>query len=105
MRHERTKRRYFVSSCLRANDMAYTFLVTRRDGPVEYLTLNRPDVRNAFNEEMIAELTGWAADITDRARNGEVRAAGLSGAGQSFCAGGDLAWMATMARYSDEENL
>ena len=36
--------------------MAYQFLTTRRDGAVEYLTLNRPDVRNAFNEQMIAEL-------------------------------------------------
>ena len=39
--------------------MAYQFLSTRRDGPVEYLTLNRPDVRNAFNEEVVAELTAW----------------------------------------------
>ena len=31
-------------------DMPFQFLTTRRDGPVEYLTLNRPDVRNAFNE-------------------------------------------------------
>ncbi len=42
--------------------MAYQFLTTRRDGPVEYLTLNRPEVRNAFNEEVIAELTAWARD-------------------------------------------
>ena len=37
------------------------FLTTQRDGPVEHLTLNRPEVRNAFNEEVIAELTAWAA--------------------------------------------
>ena len=36
--------------------MTYQFLTTRREGAVEYLTLNRPDVRNAFNEQMIAEL-------------------------------------------------
>ena len=41
--------------------MSYQFLTTRRDGAVEYLTLNRPEVRNAFNEGMIAELTEWAA--------------------------------------------
>ena len=41
--------------------MAYQ--VSRHDdasGPVEYLTLNRPEVRNAFNEDVIAELTAWA---------------------------------------------
>ncbi len=41
--------------------MSFRFLTTRRDGPVEYLTLNRPEVRNAFNEDVIAELTAWAA--------------------------------------------
>ena len=40
--------------------MPFQFLDIRRDGPVEYLTLNRPDVRNAFNETVIAELTVWA---------------------------------------------
>ena len=46
--------------------MAYQFLTTRADGPVEHLTLNRPDVRNAFNEQVIAELTAarvWDAPI------------------------------------------
>ena len=40
--------------------MSYKYLTTKRDGPIEYLTLNRPDVRNAFNEDVIAELTAWA---------------------------------------------
>ena len=37
--------------------MAYQYLETRRDGSIEYLTLNRPDVRNAFNEKMIEEFS------------------------------------------------
>ena len=41
--------------------MAYQFIDTRREGPVEYLTLNRPEVRNAFNERVVQELTAWAA--------------------------------------------
>ncbi len=48
--------------------MTYQFLAIERDGPVEQLTLNRPDVRNAFNEDVIAELTAWAADAAARAR-------------------------------------
>jgi methylglutaconyl-CoA hydratase len=81
--------------------MAYQFLLTRRDGPVEYLTLNRPDVRNAFNEVMIGELSGWAD-----AMHGDpsVRVAVMNGAGQVFSAGGDLAWMAKMVGYSRDEN-
>ena len=80
----------------------YRFLQTRRDGPVEYLTLNRPDVRNAFNEDVIAELSAWA-----RAAAGDatLRAVVLAGAGPVFCAGADLAWMAKMAGYSRGENV
>ena len=81
--------------------MAYQFLLTRRDGPVEYLTLNRPEVRNAFNQIMIGELTAWADAMHADA---SVRAAVMCGAGQVFSAGGDLAWMATMIGYSREEN-
>jgi len=82
--------------------MAFTHLLARRDGAVEHLTLNRPDVRNAFNEEMIAELGAWAAarhaDLT-------VRAAVLRGAGPVFSAGGDLSWMARTADYTRDQNL
>jgi methylglutaconyl-CoA hydratase len=85
--------------------MEYKFLTTRRDDAVEYLTLNRPDVRNAFNEEMIAELTAWAVDVAARARGGAVRAVVLAGAGNTFCAGADVAWMARMANYMEDENF
>ena len=83
--------------------MSYKFLLTRRDGPVERLTLNRPDVRNAFNAEMIAELCAWAADFHRDPRG--ARAVVLAGAGKAFCAGADAKWLATVAAHSDEENV
>jgi methylglutaconyl-CoA hydratase len=64
--------------------------------------LNRPEVRNAFNEHLIAEMTAWAARA---ARDAELRAVVLSGAGPVFCAGADLAWMSKMAGYSREDNI
>ena len=85
--------------------MPYKFLTTRRDGPVHYLTLNRPDVRNAFNEGMIAELADWTAVLSESARRDEVRVAVLAGAGTVFCAGGDAKWMASTIRYTEAENL
>lgn len=79
------------------------FLVTRRDGPVEYLILNRPNVRNAFNAEMIAELAAWADD-RKRAPDG-VRVVVLGGAGKAFCAGADAAWLAKIASHSEDDNI
>jgi methylglutaconyl-CoA hydratase len=82
--------------------MNYQFLTIKRDGPVEHLVLNRPDVRNAFNAEMIAELTAWAGEFV---RGSDARVVVLSGAGKVFCAGADAAWMAKTATYSEAENL
>lgn len=82
--------------------MAYETLLTRRDGFVEYLTLNRPDVRNAFNEPMISELTAWAAAIN---ADDDVRVAVLAGAGKVFSAGADIAWMANALNYTHDENV
>ena len=74
----------------------------RRLANVDYVTLNRPEVRNAFNEHLIAEMTAWAERAAaDRSLRGVV----MSGAGPSFCAGADLGWMAKMAGYTQEENL
>ena len=69
---------------------------------VDYVTLNRPEVRNAFNEHLIAEMTAWAGTV---AKDPSLRGVVISGAGKSFCAGADLAWMAKMAGYTREENL
>lgn len=75
--------------------------VSVRSG-VARVTLNRPEIRNAFNDVLIAELTEWAAQAaSERA----LRAAVLQGAGPVFCAGADLAWMARMVAYSQEENV
>jgi methylglutaconyl-CoA hydratase len=82
--------------------MAYEFLTARREGPVEYLTLNRPDVRNAFNERVIDELTRWAKAA---AADETLRCAVLAGAGKVFCAGADLTWMSRMVSYTQQENV
>jgi methylglutaconyl-CoA hydratase len=79
----------------------YQFLTVRRDGAVEYLTLNRPDVRNAFNDEVIAELQRWADAAS---ADPGLRVVVLGGAGKVFSAGADAAWMARMAGYSRAEN-
>jgi len=85
--------------------MGYQFLTARRDGPVEYLTLNRPDVRNAFNEHVIADLTAWAAQARDRAVRREIRVVVIGGAGKTFCAGADVTWMSKTVHYTEDENL
>jgi methylglutaconyl-CoA hydratase len=69
---------------------------------VATVTLNRQDVRNAFNEAMIAELV---LAFDELGRNEVVRAIVLAANGPAFCAGGDLNWMKKMAGYSDAENL
>src|SRR3954469_12318517 len=79
------------------------YLLTRRDGPVEYLTLNRPDVRNAFNAEMIAELSSWAAEIAHSPA--DVRVVIIAGMGKTFCAGADASWLAKVATHSQNENI
>ena len=77
-------------------------LLTRREGVVEYLTLNRPDVRNAFNEQMIADLTAWAAAIN---ADDDVRVAVIAGTGKVFSAGADITWMANALNYTHDENV
>ncbi|PKO61959.1 MAG: enoyl-CoA hydratase [Betaproteobacteria bacterium HGW-Betaproteobacteria-18] len=66
------------------------------------VTLNRPEVRNAFNDEVIAELT---LAFTRLGQAPQVRAIVLAAEGTAFCAGADLNWMRRMADYSRAENL
>jgi methylglutaconyl-CoA hydratase len=75
---------------------------TRQHGATLRIELNRPDVRNAFDEEVIAALTACATRIAD---DSSVRVVVLSGAGKAFCAGADLAWMSKAVAYSQVENL
>jgi len=82
--------------------MNYQFLIIERRGAVEYVTLNRPDVRNAFNEHVIAELTAWAKTAHD---DRGLRVVVFQGAGKVFSAGADAAWMAKMAAYSHDDNV
>lgn len=72
-----------------------------RDGAVARVYLNRPDVRNAFNEAVIAEL---AATFRELGADPSLRVIVIGGHGKAFCAGGDLNWMRTMADYSWEQN-
>jgi methylglutaconyl-CoA hydratase len=69
---------------------------------VAIVVLNRPEVHNAFNETLIAEL---AAALRAMDRDPDVRAIVLAGAGESFCAGADLNWMKKMAAFSPAQNL
>lgn len=70
------------------------------DGPLLRVTLDRPEVKNAFNDELIAELFKTFTSI----KLGETRAVVLAGEGDAFCAGGDLQWMKKAAGYTEEQN-
>jgi methylglutaconyl-CoA hydratase len=77
-------------------------LLLNTAGGTTTVMLNRPDVRNAFNDEVITELTAVLLELGKRP---EVRCVVLAGNGPAFCAGADLNWMKRMADYTREENL
>ena len=81
--------------------MSMNTLTVQRHGAVARVTLNRPEVRNAFNDAVIAELT---ETFTTLGQDPAVRAIVLAAEGKAFCAGADLNWMKAMAGYSWEEN-
>jgi methylglutaconyl-CoA hydratase len=78
------------------------FIRTGIDGQMATVTLARPDLHNAFNDQMIAELN---QAFTDLGQNAGVRVIVLAADGKSFCAGADLNWMKSMLEYSFEENV
>ena len=71
-------------------------------GHVATVTLNRAEVRNAFNEEVIAEMTQAFVELGLR---DELRCVVLAAQGPAFCAGADLNWMRSMADYTYKQNL
>lgn len=74
-------------------------------GDCVWVTLNRPNVHNAFNEDVIAELSKTFRILgSDEVTSENTRAIILTGEGKSFSAGADLSWMKKMANYSYSEN-
>ena len=81
--------------------MTRTLDIRRPSAHVAEVWLNRPEVRNAFNDGVILELTAAFAGF---AQDSALRAVVLAGHGKAFCAGADLSWMRAMASYSWQEN-
>lgn len=77
-------------------------VLIERDGSILRITLNRPDVRNAIDEEVIGTLSSAATTAAD---DRSLRAIVLAGNGKAFCAGADVGWMAKAIAYSRQENL
>lgn len=78
-----------------------TTLRLEREGPVQHVVLNRPDVHDAFDDVMIGELTRVFGEIAD---SDEIRVVVMRSTGKHFSAGADLNWMRRIADYSEEEN-
>ncbi len=81
--------------------MSTTLEIRRTGAHVAEVWLNRPEVRNAFNDGVIAELTQAFATL---GADPDLRAIVLAGHGKAFCAGADLSWMRAMADYSWDQN-
>ena len=77
-------------------------LEVTKQGGVARVTLNRPELRNAFDDALISLLTRTIVEI---GKDPSVRVMILAGNGPAFCAGADLNWMKRMASYGYDENL
>jgi methylglutaconyl-CoA hydratase len=80
----------------------YETIRVERDGPTVRVTLNRPEVRNAFNATMLQELTQAFEGISTAP---DIRAVVITGEGKAFCAGADLHWMGKVKQFTYEENV
>lgn len=82
--------------------MPYECIYLQQQGPLATLIMNRPTVHNAFNPQLINEITtAFQAFATDAS----VRVVVLTGAGSSFSAGGDIGWMQASLHFSHDQNL
>ena len=77
-------------------------VLVERLEPVAYITINRPELRNAFDAEVIARLTQTAIELQ---ADEHIRVVVLRGAGAHFCAGADLRWMRDSIELNEHENL
>lgn len=82
--------------------MQYDTIEVSRKQDVVTVVLNRPEVHNAMNEQLMTELTRCFQELS---RDTTVRTIILTGNGKSFCAGADLNWMKSMVKFSKEENI
>jgi methylglutaconyl-CoA hydratase len=80
----------------------YNTLEIQEEGPVATVWLNRPQVHNAFNNEMIQELLHFFSEIKYHEM---IRVVVIRGKGASFCAGADLKWMKDTVQYEYEQNF
>ncbi|MFN8371074.1 MAG: enoyl-CoA hydratase-related protein [Bacteriovoracaceae bacterium] len=76
--------------------------VNKNENGIVTITLNRPDLHNAFNEEMIL---GLISEFEKVSFDSTARVVVLKGNGPSFCAGADLNWMKKTKSFTEEENL
>jgi len=82
--------------------MSNLIKVENSESGVIKITLNRPEIHNAFNDELIQEMTEIFSNIE---KDSSIRLVVLSGEGRSFCAGADLNWMKSMVNYTESENI
>ena len=82
--------------------MKYNTISVSKEKDIATIFLNRPDVHNAMNEELMKELTDCFKKL-DKDKGARIIV--LTGKGKSFCAGADLNWMKSMVAYSREENI
>ena len=82
----------------------YQHIVLTSEGPVAHVRLNRPEVHNAFDSTLIAEITEAFTEVASVAPD-TVRVVVLSGAGKSFCAGADVNWMRSSLDFTHADNV
>jgi len=82
--------------------MTYETIQLHKTNEIATVILNRPEVHNAMNEQLMKELTECFKKLSD---DKKTRIIILTGNGKSFCAGADLNWMKSMVSYSKQENI